>query len=311
MTSITHTSSTFVAARAAGYELQMGRWSRRLAAEFVDFVGVGDGERVLDVGCRSADEPVTDTWRRPGCPYVEHAARTNGDPRLRFSVGDACALDFPDHAFDRVLSLLALHFVPTPLAAIGEMRRVARPGAVVGAAVWDLRGGMVAGRLFFDTAAALIPPPTFTGAALTRPLTRPGELALAWRSTGLADVVEATLAIRMDYSGFDDYWSPYEGRDGPGAEYVATLTSENGRSSWTRSARLSRRRARRPALLRGSRVGREGARSCVRPLLLVDWFRVVTAASAPSRKRSDQAGFSGFGPKLTSLRHRTMSTFQG
>ena len=38
---------------------------------------------------------------------------------------------------------------------------------------------------------------------------------MAWRSTGLADVVEATLAIRMDYSGFDDYWSPYEGRDGP------------------------------------------------------------------------------------------------
>ena len=236
MTSITHTSSTFVAARAAGYELQMGRWSRRLAAEFVDFVGVGDGERVLDVGCGTGSLAQAVAARTSlsqihgvdlAAPYVEHAARTNGDPRLRFSVGDACALDFPDHAFDRVLSLLALHFVPTPLAAIGEMRRVARPGAVVGAAVWDLRGGMVAGRLFFDTAAALDTAANVHRARhLTRPLTRPGELALAWRSTGLADVVEATLAIRMDYSGFDDYWSPYEGRDGPGAEYVATLTSE-------------------------------------------------------------------------------------
>jgi len=49
---------------------------------------------------------------------------------------------------------------------------------------------------------------------------------MAWRSAGLADVVEATLAIRMEYSDFNDYWSPYEGQDGPAAEYVATLTAE-------------------------------------------------------------------------------------
>jgi hypothetical protein len=37
------------------------------------------------------------------------------------------------------------------------MRRVARPGSVVGAAVWDTRGGFVASRLFSDTAAVLDP----------------------------------------------------------------------------------------------------------------------------------------------------------
>jgi hypothetical protein len=31
------------------------------------------------------------------------------------------------------------------------------------------------------------------------------------------------LCIRMEYSSFDDYWAPYLGKDGPGAEYVATL----------------------------------------------------------------------------------------
>ena len=29
----------------------MGRWSRRLALPFLNFVGLVDGERVLDVGC--------------------------------------------------------------------------------------------------------------------------------------------------------------------------------------------------------------------------------------------------------------------
>ncbi|MGE0853195.1 MAG: class I SAM-dependent methyltransferase [Hyphomicrobiaceae bacterium] len=229
-------SSTFIADHAAGYELQMGRWSRRLAAEFIDFVGIDDGEHVLDVGCGTgslggAVAMRTSTAQIDGvdlaAPYIEHASRINRDPRLRFSLGDACALTFPDHSFDRVLSLLVLHFVPRPLDAITEMRRVARPGAVVGAAVWDLRGGVVAGRLFFDTAAALDPDAdAYRARHLTRPLTRPGELATAWRSTGLTDVVETTLAIRMEYSGFEDYWAPYEGLDGPAAEYVATLTPE-------------------------------------------------------------------------------------
>jgi len=46
-----NTSSTFVAADGDGYELNMGRWSRRLARPFLDFVGTADAERVLDVGC--------------------------------------------------------------------------------------------------------------------------------------------------------------------------------------------------------------------------------------------------------------------
>jgi SAM-dependent methyltransferase len=230
------TSSTFVAADAAGYERQMGRWSRRLVVEFLDFVGIADGERVLDVGCGTGSLVSAAAMRTSvsqihgvdlAAPYIDHLARNNRDPRLTFSVGDACALAFPDDDFDRVLSLLALHFVPRPLDAIAEMRRVARPAAVVGAAVWDLRGGMVAGRLFLDTAAALDPDANSHRARnLTRPLTRPGELAMAWRSTGLIDVAEAALAIRMEFANFDDYWSPYDGRDGPGAEYVATLAPE-------------------------------------------------------------------------------------
>ena len=44
-------SSTFNAADGRDYELQMGRWSRRLAETFLDFVGTGDAEQVLDVGC--------------------------------------------------------------------------------------------------------------------------------------------------------------------------------------------------------------------------------------------------------------------
>jgi SAM-dependent methyltransferase len=226
-------SSTFVANDADGYELLMGRWSKHLALPFLDFVGSAKGERVLDVGCgtghlahavAAASEPAEVQAFDVSAVYVEHARRENLDPRVVFSVGDACAMDFPDRSFDRVLSLLVLHFVPEPARAIAEMRRVAKPGAVVAAAVWDARGGFVANRLFFDTAAAIDPKAGERRARnYTRPMTRPGELGQAWRDAGFVDVVESTIGIRMEFASFVDYWAPYEGRDGPGAEYVATL----------------------------------------------------------------------------------------
>jgi len=44
-------TSQFNVHDAAGYEQLMGRWSQRLARPFIEFAGVEDGEKILDVGC--------------------------------------------------------------------------------------------------------------------------------------------------------------------------------------------------------------------------------------------------------------------
>lgn len=229
-------SSTFLATDGDGYELVMGRWSRRLIFPFLDFVGIGDAGRVLDVGCgtghlAAAISKLSSSVEVHGVDaspvYVDYARAQNPDPRLVFRVGDACALDYPDKTFDRVVSLLVLHFVPRVHDAIAEMRRVARSGAVVGAAVWDVRGGFAANRMFFDTAAALDARAVeLRGKNYTRPMTRPGELASAWRTAGFLDISETVLQIRMEFASFADYWAPYLGKEGPAAEYVGSLNDE-------------------------------------------------------------------------------------
>lgn len=229
-------SSTFLATSGDGYEQVMGRWSRRLAGPFLDFAGSGTGETVLDAGCGTgslafelARRGTADAIHAVDIAeaYVAHAAARSTEGKIRFAVGDICDLPFAENSFDRVLSLLVLHFVPAADKAVAEMRRVARPGATVAAAVWDARGGFVANRLFWDTAAALDAGGNARRARnYTRPMTRPGELRAAWEKAGLADVRTAELLIRMEFASFEDFWTPYIGKDGPGADYVGTLSPE-------------------------------------------------------------------------------------
>ena len=133
-------SSTFAATDGDQYELQMGRWSRRLSEPFLDFAGVADDERILDVGCGTGSLTFALAKRARiraavgmdiAPAYVDHARYRNTDNRLEFYVGDGCAIQYPDKTFDRVLSLLVVMFVPHPQRMISEMCRVARPGATV------------------------------------------------------------------------------------------------------------------------------------------------------------------------------------
>jgi SAM-dependent methyltransferase len=213
---------------SGGYERFMGRWSRRLAPLLVKFAQVTEGDVVLDVGCGTGALAFTvagvPSTRVTGVDrshaYIGFAEDHTEDDRVRFEVGDAQALPFPDGTFDRTLSLLVLNFVPDRVAALREMIRVTRPKGVVAAAVWDYGDGMEMLRGFWDEAVALDP-----GAPDERhmPLSRRGELAAFWRAQPLENVEETTLTIEMPFASFDDYWRPFLGGQGPAGIYVAAL----------------------------------------------------------------------------------------
>ena len=214
----------------------MGRWSRRLAPPFIRFCGTTGALRVLDVGCGTGslssclaqDPDIASVCGLDISPeYVEYARNRNGDSRLDFQVGDACALPFADASFDHTVSMLALQFVRQANLAVREMRRVTCPGGTVAAATWDARGGFVALRIIYDAAAMLNQSGQQARAtAYTRPMSRPGELADLWHDAGLRNVVQDSVTIRMEFASFADFWAPVEGNEGPIAEFVGTLSAD-------------------------------------------------------------------------------------
>ncbi|MCA1490663.1 class I SAM-dependent methyltransferase [Ensifer sp. NBAIM29] len=226
-------TSSFNVHDASGYEQLMGRWSRKLAPLFIDFAGLADGEKVVDVGCgtgsltfalaESAD--LAEIAAIDYSPvFVEAATRRNDDQRITIRQADACAMPFEDGTFDRAMALLVLHFVPEAGRAVAEMRRVVRTGGVVAAAVWDHFGGMPGMRMMVDTVAAL----SEGGRQLRerycwQPMMQPGEMKQSFVGQGLKGVVETELVIRMDYQSFDDYWAPIAAGEGPLGKYVANL----------------------------------------------------------------------------------------
>ena len=225
--------SIFDARDADSYEQMMGRWSRRLAPLFIEHAGPVAGERLLEVGCGTGS--LTFALARTVAfgeltaidyadVYVAAARTQNRDPRVHIEQGDAAALRFPDAHFDRALSLLVLHFVPEPEVAVAQMRRVTRPGGVVAAAVWDSGGGLIAQRMFWDTAAMLDAAAVeLRGRAMSKAVVAPGGLARLFRGAGLADVDERPLLIRMEHADFADYWEPLLRGEGPMGGYVAGL----------------------------------------------------------------------------------------
>ena len=213
-----------------GYELFMGRWSRLLAPPFVRFAGVGDGDRVLDVGSGTGSLAFAaeQTGARevvgidPSEAFVGYARQKNKSARLTFEVGDAQALRQANASFDKTMALLVMNFIPDHVKAIGEMRRVTRPGGVVAACVWDYDAGMEMLRFFWDEVLALDPAMAPKDERNMK-LSHRGELAALWKRAGLVDVREEPLTIEQRYKSFDDYWGSFLKGAGPGGAYVVAL----------------------------------------------------------------------------------------
>jgi SAM-dependent methyltransferase len=236
------------------YEPYVGRWSRLLAREFLGWLAVPPGRRWLDVGCGTAAlaecilalaAPREVVGIDPSPAYVAFARERLTDPRVRFEVGDAQALQAASATFDAVVSGLVLNFVAEPGKALSEMVRGARPGGTVAAYVWDYAEGMQMMRYFWDAAAALDPRASELDEGPRFPLCKPEPLTNLFQTAGLERVEVRAIDVPTVFRDFDDYWSPFLGGQAPAPSYAMSLSEER------RAALRERIRASLPTDLEG------------------------------------------------------------
>lgn len=217
------------------YEQYVGRWSRIVAREFLEWLGVPSGQTWGDVGCgtgalveciiaKSEPKSVLAIDRSEG--FLAEARGKINDKRVRFEVADATALPWARESCDATVSGLVLNFVPDAVAMAREMVRVTRPRGRVAAYVWDYSGGMEMMRHFWDAAVEVNPEDSALDQAERFPLCQPEPLKALFRDAGLTSISVRDIAIPTVFRDFDDYWFPFLGKQGAAPTYVASLDSE-------------------------------------------------------------------------------------
>jgi SAM-dependent methyltransferase len=220
---------------AAGdrYEPFVGRWSRRVATRFIEFLAAQRGGEWLDVGSGTGalseaaiDEGGADavTGIDPSEGFVAFARDRLADRPVSFDVGDAQDLPYAPAFFDVAVSGLVLNFVPDAGLALREQHRVLKPGGVVGAYVWDYpRMEMIA--RFWEAALAVDPDEVPDEAARFAGWTDEG-LALRFREAGFTNIGAGAIEIPTVFADFDELWLPFLGGQGAAPSYLATLDDD-------------------------------------------------------------------------------------
>jgi SAM-dependent methyltransferase len=220
---------TFAVA-AESYDRFMGRYSMPLAPLLADFAGVGQGQRVVDVGCGPGaltTELVTRLGSAavaavdPSEPFVEAARARHPGVDVRRAAAEE--LPFEDGAFDAALAQLVVHFMTDPVAGLREMARVTRDGGVVAACVWDHAGSHGPLSPFWD-AARKLDPSVFDESSLSG--AREGHLAELFAAAGIGAIEETTLSVDVEHPSFEEWWEPFTLGVGPAGAYTTGLDPE-------------------------------------------------------------------------------------
>lgn len=209
------------------YERFVGRYLPELGPALADVAGVRQGQRALDVGCgpggltrelvsRLGAESVAAL--DPSASFVVACRERN--PGVDVRLGVAEQMPFPDRSFDVALASLVVPFMQDPVRGVREMARVA---PAVAACVWDYTGGMQMLRVFWDAAVAIDPDAPDEKGLIGG---SSGDLGRIFAGAGLREIEEGALDVGAEYTGFDDWWEPFEFGIGPAGSYCVSLDDE-------------------------------------------------------------------------------------
>jgi SAM-dependent methyltransferase len=171
-----------------------------------DALGVGNQTHLLDVGCGSgyalqlaAKRGATVSGLDASAGLLTVARRRLPEADLR--EGDLESLPYDDDTFDAVTAFNSVQYASDPIAALREVKRVAKPGAPVAVASWGDPERCQA-RVLIAALGALLPPPP-PGAGGPFALAAPGALEALVESAMLTADRTIDVPVPFVFSDLD------------------------------------------------------------------------------------------------------------
>lgn len=215
------------------YEAFMGRWSRHVAPQFLEWLGMDEGLNWLDVGCGTGVlsqiildlcAPASITGIDPLDKYIACAQAFND--AISFQVGDMQDLPFDAGAFDRTVSALCIKFVPDKARGIAELARVTRIGGTVALYDWDLSNEGNMTRHFWQAVAETLPELTEERTKHRAAKAAPEEMIDYFEAAGLRNVETRLFNFTAHFENVDAYWAPLAGNEQNVGRFCRTLSAD-------------------------------------------------------------------------------------
>ena len=231
------------------------RWYGEATRRMLELARVQPGQRILDVAA-GAGEPAMSAAERVGpggyvlatdlsegiLALALQVARERGFQQIETRCMDGEALDLPDASFDAVLCRLGLMYMPHPVTALREWRRVLRPGGRVAVAVFSTpdRNSWGALPASIIRRRAQLPPPV-PGQPGPFSLGAPGMLEDLFRQAGFADVEVRAVPVPHGTASSAEYVAVAREAFGGFNAMMAHLPPEERDSVWDEVAGAMRR----------------------------------------------------------------------
>jgi len=209
--------ATFHFDDGASYEIMMGRWSVLVGERFIDWIGVPNGARWIDIGCGNGafTELLVERCGPSAVQAFDTSAEQLAYARNRLPAGapvtwteaDAMRLPVADASCDAAVMALVLFFVPEPAVGVAEMCRAVRSGGVVAAYHWDVPGGGFPLAPIADEMLKLGVAPRLAPSSAASTIDASAAL---WQSAGLQQVRTCQITVQRHFDSFDDYWKSAE-----------------------------------------------------------------------------------------------------
>ena len=213
----------------------------RVSVWIVEHLDLQPGQRVLDLACGPGDTGfLAAELVKPGGTLIasdaakamlgvaKGRARDLGITNVEFQQLQLEWIDMPTATVDAVLCRWGYMLCVDPAAALGETRRVLRPGGRLALAVWDIPDAnpwaTIPGRALVQLGHAERPDPNAPGMFA---LAAPGRLRELLEAAGFVDVVVDSVDLPRSIPSVDHYLGETLDLARPFAELFEALSAED------------------------------------------------------------------------------------